>query len=176
MFPLAGFVFQGPEKIIVIQGTYDPSHPNEAHPGYQLTGWSKSVDPPEICGSTRNLWIHPKSVDPPEICGSTFCQQAGIYQGGIPGYRWMAGWGGCRSSLVGGWINPSEKYADRPIKSFPQFFGGKIKKSLKPPPSSLLLFQQSGQKNGGKCRKMDEYGDLTHLPKTQVPLPWWEEK
>ena len=39
--------------------------------------------------------------------------------------------------LVGGWTNPSEKYA-RQVGSFPQV--GKIKKCLKPPPRFLCCF------------------------------------
>ena len=41
------------------------------------------------------------------------------------------------TTLVGGWTNPSEKYA-RQLGSFPQGSGWKFKKCLKPPPSFIL--------------------------------------
>ncbi len=40
---------------------------------------------------------------------------------------------GVKSLLVGGWTNPSQKYA-RQIGSFPQFSGWKFQKYFKPPP------------------------------------------
>ena len=77
--------------------------------------------------------------------GRVFFSNEGIYMNFLPATLFVVAFQGffmgdgevfaTYPSLVGGWTNPSEKYA-RQIGSFPQGSGWKFQNSLKPPPRS----------------------------------------